>query len=593
MDDNLNNHSNEFSSLISTVVNGNNSSQESQSLLVYPQLQTTAESSVNNDNNTPQNNPDNSSEIGISLLEAQSEITPAVINTTSRRKFILQQVLRVTSIVLPLIISFPFLFFDIVSPGNIEISRCIGVTILTSCWWITETVPLGIGALLPFVLFPVFGIIEADKISAAYFNESIFLFMGTFLVAIAIEEWNLHKRIAIGILILTRTPFLVLGGFIFCAYFLSMFLSNTSTTAMLVPMSQAIVTNIDAVGKDRFSKALFMAIPYSSTIGGIATLVGTPTNIIFIGVLKQLYPTYGSMNFFSWLLFCLPLSFLFIVSLWLFLSILFLRGFRFDQKNDYFTSEFRKLGCLKYEEIVVFILFLVMCLLWMTRDMPFGDGVGWGLLFKKKFVGDGTVSCFVALCLFLIPSYVKKGKSLLDWETVNRKMPWNIILLLASGFALGKAFEAANMNLFFETWIAWMKNLPPYLLLLLVCTIISIATEFMSNIAIANISMPILGVLAPKVGQNPLFFMIGGTLVSSFAFMGVLGTPGNSIAFGYGYFRLVDLCVVGFFLNFLGIALVMLFTWLLGGPVFGIEIGVVPIWANQTIISSVQQQLFC
>lgn len=431
------------------------------------------------------------------------------------------------------IIAFPFLF-DILYPGHISVSRTAAVTILVAIYWFFEPIPMAITSLFPVLLFPLLGVVSADEISSAYFNDLIFLFIGSYCVAIALEKWNLHKRFALKILLLIGLrPKLILFGFMIISYLLSMWLSNTCTAAMLVPMAHAIMTNLKESEQDkRFAKSVIMAIPFSCSIGGLATLVGTATNLVFAGQMRELFPNYGGFGFVQWSMFALPLSAFIIFTTWILFIIFYVRRYKFKQgANDFFKNEYEKLGKIKLEEMLVIPLFALMCLLWILRELPIGDGIGWGKLFKPKFVTDGTVAIFICVLLFVIPSKNIPGDRLLDWKTANKKIPWNIVLLLGAGFALAKGFSKGGFSEFMADVISHLGALPAYLFLLIVCLVTCIWTQVSSNVAVASILLPVLAKLSvtPKVSQNPLFLMIPATVSCSFAFLTPIATPPNGL----------------------------------------------------------------
>jgi solute carrier family 13 (sodium-dependent dicarboxylate transporter), member 2/3/5 len=441
-----------------------------------------------------------------------------------------KEILHFLSVIIGPILSIPFMF-DILEIGNTKVSRVAGVTIITASWWMFETFPVAITSLTPVIFFPLFKVMPASTISEAYFNDLVFLFISSYMLAIALEEWNLHKRFAFRVLQLTcNQPILILGGFMLISFTLSMWLNNTSTTALLIPMANAIVSQFDKSTEGlRFSKAIMLAIPYSASIGGISTLTGTATNLVLKSQMDYLFPKYGGLTFFNWMFFAVPLTVFFLILVYIYFIIFFIRGFQIKNNSTFIREELKKLGNMKYEEIVIAILFLFQILLWMLRKLPV-EGYGWGYWFDS-FPSDATSSCFVSLLMFMIPSFSKPGKKILTWERVNAKLPWNIVLLLGSSFAFAKAFEFSGFSKFVTSKLVDAENLPLVVLLLLICFVLSFLTELMSNLAIATIVLPIMASLALEISQNPLIFMIPCTIVCSLAFMSPIGTPPNSIGF--------------------------------------------------------------
>jgi sodium-dependent dicarboxylate transporter 2/3/5 len=530
--------------------------------------------SINDDSYNPHALIQTSGDPNDHLTTLEVTIPPHAGKT--RKQILLQYFL----IILGPILCFPFCF-DILQPGNIKVSRSVGIVLLCAYYWVFEPIPVPISSLIPLILFPLFGIAPASEIAAMYSNDLLFLLIGTFVIAIAIEKWNLHKRFALGMLILTRgNPILILGGFLFSSYFLSMWLLNTSTTAMILPMADAIASKLQgSEGDIRFTKIMFLSIPYAALIGGIATMVGTGSNLIFVQQLMLLYPKYGDFPFLRWSAFCLPVSLVFLLTCWILFSLLYLRNYKFSLDSDFFMGEYKKLGCVKYEEIVLIVQFLIMCALWSTRELPFGNRLGWGFLFEPKFVTDGTIALFMALMLFVIPSVSNPGEQMLEWDLVNKKMPWGVNLLIGAGFSFGKAFEKAKFGEFISKFIVRLRVFPPYVMLAIVCTFIAFVSEFITNVAVAAIALPVLGTMGPKLGQNPLFFMMPIAICTSYSFMSPFTLP-NAIAFAYGKFKIFDMVPIGFVLNCLGILFVVGGTYLLGGPTLGIYLNVVPDWAK-------------
>eukprot|EP01080_Neovahlkampfia_damariscottae_P006464 gene6464-10470_t len=491
-----------------------------------------------------------------------------------------KEIISFLSIIAGPIISLP-LMFDIFETGNTKISRCAAITLITASWWMFETFPIAITSLAPVILFPLFKVVEASKISEAYFNDLVFLFISSYMLAIALEEWNLHRRFAYRVLQLTcNQPILILAGFMLISFVLSMWLNNTSTTALLIPMANAIVSQFDKSPEGlRFAKGLMLAIPYSSTIGGISTLTGTATNLVFKAQLEYLFPKYEGLTYFHWIIFAFPFSVLFLVLVWIFFIIFFIRGYQLKRNSNYIKEELSKLGYMKYEEYVVLFLFLLQILLWMSRKLPLEGNFGWGFLFDN-FPSDATSSCLIGFLMFIIPSYSRSGEKILTWERVNVKLPWSIVLLLGSSFAFARAFELSGFSTFVTSKLIEAVNLPILLLLFIICLILSLLTELMSNLAVATIALPIMAKLAIEISQNPLLFMIPTTIVCSLAFMTPIGTPPNAIAYTYGYFKIKDMLMTGFFLNITGICLSLGWVYLFAPFFFGIVLGKVPDWAK-------------
>jgi len=507
------------------------------------------------------------------------------------------------------LVSIPF-YFDILRPGHPEVSHCAAVTVWMAFWWFLEPVPIAITSLLPVILFPVIGLAPASDISSSYFSDLTFLFLGSYLVAISLEKWNCHRRFALFFLLKifgVKRPKLVLLGFMCIAWFCSMWLSNTCTAAMLLPMASAILSNLDKdnPADQRYSKAVTIGIAYSCSIGGFSTLTGTGTNLVFVNTLSTLFPKFGQFSFVRWMLYSAPLSGILNLITYGLLLLVFVRNYQFSTKKsdeeegvehmsaeESFQAEYDKLGPIKMEEIVLIVAFCTMCILWITRQMPISanEEIGWAnLLFlgrssKQKYVTDATVALFIALVLFIIPSKSRPGEFIMDWHTATHKLPWSLLLLFGAGLALAKAFSVSKFSEFVSESIIAMGSLPPIVLLFILCISITFLTEVTSNVATASLILPIIANFAvnPKVNQNPLFFMVPATICTSCAFMSPVGTPPNAIAFAYGYVKMADMIKLGFFLNILSTSIIVVWIYIAGGATLGIRQHHMPSWAKTT-----------
>ena len=482
----------------------------------------------------------------------------------------------------PLAAIIVFLFF-VPDPGHLEIGFTAGIALFMAIWWITEAVPLAITALLPVILFPSFGIMNGREVSGLYFNHVIFLFIGGFMVAMAMQKWDLHKRIALMILILFGArPRRILLGFMLATAFLSMWISNTATAMMMVPIALSLIINLEStLGKKKvrkYSIGLLLGIAYSASIGGISTLVGTPPNLSFARILTITFPDVPEISFASWFFFAFPISITFLIVVWGFLSVFFCRV-KFTIKGIGFRDQLRALGKMGYEEKVVLFVFSALVLLWLTRaDIHIANFTlpGWSGLFPKaEFINDGTVAIAMAVILFLIPD--RKNSRVLDWKTASR-LPWGIVLLFGGGFALASGFLESGLSRWFGEQLSGLESFSPTFLIGSICLMITFLTELTSNTATAEMILPILGALGTAIGKNPLLLMVPATLASSFAFMMPVATPPNAILFGTGRIRILDMARVGFFLNILGVIVLTLGILLLGS-VLGINLYEMPDWA--------------
>ncbi|XP_044079135.1 solute carrier family 13 member 2 [Siniperca chuatsi] len=555
-------------------------------------------------------------------------------------------------------------------------ARCAYAIILMALYWCTECMPLAVTALLPVVLFPMMGIMKAGAVSIEYLKDSNMLFIGGLLVAIAVEHWNLHKRIALRVLLLVGVrPSLLMMGFMMVSAFLSMWISNTASTAMMLPIAQAVLQQLkdteaqadardfQAAAEDNhafelemkqtkeemkgekqpdtksqledrvyehewnpespqesrrkameakyelLTKGMSLSVCYSASIGGTATLTGTTTNLILKGQIDELFPDNGDViNFASWFGFAFPNMVLMLVLTWLWLQFIFL-GFNLKQsfgcgvKSDrdkeayaVMKQEYNKLGPMKFAEVAVLTIFVLLVILWFTREPGFIDG--WAtVLFNKDgaFVSDGTVAILMSMLFFVIPSQLPKcggygyndaGKmvkalpTLLNWQVVHERMPWNIILLLGGGFALAAGSEESGLSKWLGESLVPLEKIPPFAISLLLCLLVATFTECSSNTATTTLFLPILGSMATAIKIHPLYVMLPCTIAASLAFMLPVATPPNAIAFSFGNLKVMDMVKAGFMLNLIGILTINIGinTW--GYAMF--DMGTFPQWANTT-----------
>lgn len=474
-------------------------------------------------------------------------------------------------------------------PEQRTVAAMAGVAVLMAGWWMTDAIPIPATALLPVVLFPMLGILGGKPTASLYFNHIIFLFLGGFVFALAMERWDLHRRIALGILgLLGTSPRRMLLGFMVATWFLSMWISNTASTMMMVPMAMAIIVQLrgryGAERLGRFPVGLLLGVAYSASIGGLATLIGTPPNLSLVRILRILFPDAPELSFASWFLFALPLSTVFLLIAWRLLCSLFLRDSQaFLVDDDVFDRERAELGRMTFEQGVVLALFVLLVGAWMFRaDIDvFGLTVpGWSRLFPEPgFLDDGTVAVGVALLLFLIPSRTKPGERLMDWETAAR-LPWGIVLLFGGGFALAAGFKESGLSEWLGGQLSALQGAQPVPLLLAICGSLTFLTELSSNTATTEMALPVLGSLAVAIETDPLLLMVPAALSASCAFMLPVATPPNAIVFGSGEVEMGDMIRGGILLNLIGMVLITAAVYFLGPVVLGIEPGSLPVWAR-------------
>ena len=470
-------------------------------------------------------------------------------------------------------------YLILLSQSDLTVARMAGIATWMAVWWIFESVPLPITSLLPVFLFPLGGIMSTKTVAPVYMNDVLFLFVGGFILAFAMEKWNLHKRIALKIILLIGSDYSkILLGMMVASYFLSMWISNTATTMMMIPTTLAVIGKISETSNretNKFSTGLLLGIAYAASIGGTATLVGTPPNLIFLSHYMAAFPDKEPVSFLQWFMFGLPVSLVFLFITYQILKNMYTvsdNGSATDKLNI-FENEYRSLGKMVFEEKVVTVLFIVMAVLWFTRaDLMIGNIVipGWSGLFNNpEYFQDGTVAIFIATLLFIIPSKQHSGEMIMNWETV-KKLPYGIILLFGGGFALAKGFIESGLTDWLATQLDAVGTLPVYVIILILCTFMTFLTEITSNMATTQLVLPIFAALAIGADIDPLYLMIPVTFSASFAFMLPVATAPNTIIFGSEKLEIMDMVKTGIRLNLVGIVVVTLAMILLGRFVFNL-----------------------
>ena len=464
--------------------------------------------------------------------------------------------------------------------------RMLAVTALMAIWWIGEGTSLAVTALLPLVLFPLLGIMPSKLVAPNYANHLIFLFLGGFMIALAMEKWNFHKRLALWIIsaIGTRPQGLVLG-FMTATAFLSMWISNTASTMMMFPVAMAVVRQIaldaslDGVRNAETQKqieqglglVLMLSLAYSASIGGVGTLIGTAPNIVFAGFYKKLFPENPEITFFQWMVMAIPVVIVFIPIVWMYLcrfvSPIPLKNISAGS-HDIIQRELDDLGPINRAEKTVAVVFCCTAFLWIFRQpISFGEFVipGWsGLFSHPEFLHDSTVAMAMGILLMILPVDGMKGRDLkgkreffvLDWKTVQEKIPWGILFLFGGGFALAGGFGMTGLDTWIGGKLTGVAGWPLWCVVLSICLAITFLTELTSNTATTTMILPILGMSAVAANIHPLFFMLPATLAASFAFMLPVATPPNAIVFGSGWVTIPQMSRAGLALNFVGAGIV-------------------------------------
>ncbi|XP_022336916.2 Na(+)/citrate cotransporter-like [Crassostrea virginica] len=530
-----------------------------------------------------------------------------------------------------------------------KIARAAYGVLIIAIFWVFEVLPLAVTSLLPVLIFPLLGVAKVSAVCSSYFKDTLMLFLGSLIVAVAVEKWNLHKRIALRALTLVgpNPRWLMLGIMLPC-WFLSMWMSNTATTAMMVPILGAILhvmresmtqepmeatelveepENPEANGstvvetlegeevvvrgreKDeesrdvdlgtttpteqfiRLTKTFALCTAFAANIGGMATLTGTPPNIILKTIADEIFQKVGSdsgISFANWLIIGFPLSLICLLFTWFWLQFFYSgeRCFKNDSETYesvrvYLRRAYNRLGPMTFQEKVVLIVFVVLALLWMTRNPQVVPG--WGNLFKKGYTGDSIAAVLITAFLFAFPSHIpclhkaKKGdeengeeadlseeerwkfQPLLDWDTVNQKIPWGVLLLMGGGFAVAEACESSGLSEWVSSQLAdVMEGMSTLLAALLLSLMVATATNVTSNTATATLFLPIVGELAINLEIHPLSFMIPVAISCSFAFLLPVGTPPNAIVFSTGYLKVKDMMIGGSLVNLVTVFILIL-----------------------------------
>jgi len=476
------------------------------------------------------------------------------------------------------------LHFTELDPSNPQITRMAAIAVLMAIWWITEAIPLAATSLIPLMLFPVFGILKSDDIAGSYINSIIFLFLGGFMIALAMERWALHKRIALKIITLFGgSPNSIVFGFMISSCFLSMWISNTATAIMMLPIAIAIILRMESqFGKERtrnFTLTLLLGVAYACTLGGMATLVGTPPNLVFVKTLNIMFPDAPEISFGKWMIMALPVTFIMIFAMTLVLTKLM---YKFDISlkvdSNFIKEEYLKLDKMSFEEKSVSIVFALTAFLWIFRtDINIGIFIipGWSVLFSyADFINDGTVAITMAFILFLIPSKNRTTKILNN--EVFIKIPWGIILLFGGGFALANGFTETGLSKFIGEQMSGLSSFPHLIMIIIVAATISFLTELTSNTATTQMILPILASVSLAMGMNPMLLMLTATLSASMAFMLPVATPPNTIIFASGRIKIYEMAKSGIALNIIGIIVVSFVVYFLGTMIF--DLGTMPEW---------------
>ncbi|WP_337864479.1 SLC13 family permease [Ignavibacterium sp.] len=478
------------------------------------------------------------------------------------------------------------IFFDPL-PEKPAVRFTAAVAVLMAIWWMTEALPLAVTALVPLVLFPATGVLSASKVSDSYINSVIFLFLGGFLIAIAMERWKLHKRIALKIITLMGSSATsILLGFMIASAFLSMWISNTATAVMMLPIALAVITKIESdLPEDKsqnISKALLLGIAYSCSVGGIATIVGTPPNLALIRITKIIFPNSPQISFSYWMMLAFPIAIAIFIAAFFLIKKLFGVQKQFSLDKNIIKDEYHLLGKISFEEKAVLTVFIATVLLWIFRvDLNVGLFVipGWAsLLNLADYFDDSTVAIISAIALFIIPSKNKTEQNRLLAANSIEQVPWSVILLFGGGFALANAFTVSGLSEYIGNQLKGINHIEIFFLILIISTSINFLTELTSNTATTQMILPVLASVSISMEVNPLLLMIPATLSASMAFMLPVGTPPNTIVFASKRLRIIDMIKTGFLLNISSILIITFLVYTLGNVIF--ELNIFPDWAK-------------
>lgn len=471
---------------------------------------------------------------------------------------------------------------------SVTAMRVAAITTLMAIWWITEAVPIPATSLLPILFYPLLGVTEkVSQVTSEYANPTIYLFIGGFFVAVTMERWNLHKRIALYTIKLVGTsPAKMTLGFMIATGFISMWVSNTATAMMMVPIGLAVIGQVTGISskqlldgnvgikEQNFGKGLMLAIAYAASIGGVATIIGTPPNTIMVGMLNT---TYGqTISFAEWMMVGLPLVIVMIILTWV-LLVKFLfntKDLQLSKGSEVIAHEIEKMGKITKEEKIVLAVFITVGILWVVT--PF---IAKSFPVLKGRVNDTVIAMFGTMLLFMIPADWKKGIFILDWKTAV-KIPWDIVLLFGGGFAVASGFQKSGLADFIAKQLNGLDGLHMLVFITIVTLLVVFLTEITSNTATATLLVPIMGASAVTLGIHPYATIVPACVAASFAFMLPVATPPNAVVFGSGAVRIKDMAKAGLWLNLIGSVVIVIFIVYLMPLLWGIDLSTTPEWAQ-------------
>ncbi|AKK04492.1 anion transporter [Corynebacterium mustelae] len=451
------------------------------------------------------------------------------------------------------------------------------VAVLMGVWWMTEAIPLAATALVPLIAFPLSQVISFKDIAAPYASPTIFLFMGGFILALGMQRWNLHRRLALNVVLLVGTkPKQLVAGFMIATGFLSMWVSNTATAVVMLPIGVSVLQlTAETVGgmrnQKRFATGLMLAIAYAASIGSLGTIIGTPPNTMLVAYMAESHDIH--IGFAQWMIVGVPLAVLYMAIAWFALVTIFKPEISsIPGGRELIRAELQKMGKMGIGETLTAIIFAGAALAWVFVPLII-DKLGW-----KIEVSDAAIGLTAAMLMFIVPADVKTGVRIMDWKTAN-ELPWDVLLLFGGGLALSKMFSDSGLSLWIGELAKGLGALPLILLIFAIAALVLILTEFTSNTATAATFLPIMAGVAIGLGlaqngdQNILLLTIPVALSATCAFMLPVATPPNAIAYGSGFVKIGDMIKGGVWLNIIGVVLVTIATYFLAVPVFGMVLG--------------------
>ncbi len=436
-----------------------------------------------------------------------------------------------------------------------------GLMLLMATWWSTEAIPIPATALLPIPLIPALGLGSVAQATGPYANPIIFLFMGGFVLGLAMQRWNLHKRIALATLLAVGSkPRNQIAGFMLATAFLSMWVSNTATTIMMLPIGLSVITLLeqeDSESVRRFAVALLLGIAYAASVGGIATLIGTPPNALLAAYLSDNQGI--DVGFAQWMMIGVPVALSMLVAIWWWLTR---RPFGLSDQSDsseMLRQQLLELGAMSKAEKLVALIFSLTAMAWIFQPLLSQNLLPW--------LNDTVIAIAAAIILFLVPVSLRERTFLMDWETA-KDMPWGVLLLFGGGLTLAGVITSSGLAQWIAESLSILGMLPALAMIMVVTAVIIFLTEVTSNTATAAAFLPLLGALAMGQGVSPILFTVPAAIAASCAFMMPVATPPNAIVFASGHMHIGDMIRAGFALNLIGIVLVTLLSYVLMGVVF-------------------------